>query len=243
MKTFKPLAIPLILLPMFAAGCYVAGSSQQIPEGINSYTDIRAYTFEPKTFFEALERGDEELFQPIPDWMGQPEVLLPGSVAWRQEDYLKLVNTLNQTTNQDTLEDWNVYWIRLSRDCADTPVGFDWFSITYFKAEGDQYVTRIVNVWSLRKEAAWAEGYDPRPFLFGWKSIDMKELKITADDALQIAEANGGQAFRQSVNNNCGISVRLMPNVEGKDWSVDYDGYFIVNVDPYSGTYRIVSRP
>lgn len=121
------------------------------------------------------------------------------------------------------------------RDCADTPVGFDLFLVTYFKAVGNRYATRQIEVWPLSKEAIWAGNANfPRPFLFGWKEIDLGKLKVTMDDALRMAEANGGKAARQAANNNCSITITLVPNVDDGNWHVYYDSTtFQFSVSPY----------
>ena len=91
----------------------------------------------------------------------------------------------------------------------------------------------------MKKEADWAEsaGY-PRPFPFGWKSIDLGKLKVTADMAFQMAEANDGKAARQSDQNNCIISILLSPNADYPNWgvyyySVDSRTIFALRLDPY----------
>jgi hypothetical protein len=43
---------------------------------------------------------------------------------------------------------------------------------------------------------------------------------ITVDEALNIAEINGGSQFRESVNHECEILVSYYP-----DDSLDYDGW------------------
>ena len=73
-----------------------------------------------------------------------------------------------------------------------------------------------------------------------WYTVDLTSYKITADDALQVAEENGGKEARSRVKNDCRILIRT-PNHENDDrWDVSY--YFGVNfemlVDPYSGQYQ-----
>jgi hypothetical protein len=98
----------------------------------------------------------------------------------------------------------------------------------------------------LAKEVDWGKGNTrfPRP-LFGWKSIDIKRLKVTAEGALQVAEMNGGKDARLAVGNKCRISLLLPSNISNGDWDVFYntDGtrtIFQVIINPYSGKYRIL---
>jgi len=229
----------IILLVLFGTGCYYDPAKDQeirYPR-LAVYHDIRPYTYDPKTILTVLDGGDGEIFQSLPDW-GQERIYPPGSFAWQQQDYIKITSTLNRFVTQDNLEGWSVYSINASRDCADTPLGFDNFAITYFKIVGDRYTTREMHVRALAKEADWAGNMDfPRPFPLGWASIDLEKLKVTADDALQIAEANGGKAARQRVNNACTIAVALAPNADDVNWGVYYFGgaatLFHFSIYPY----------
>jgi hypothetical protein len=238
-KMHKSLLIIMIFLFLFLTGCYDLSADQETRyPRFALYSDIRAYTYDPKTILVALDRGDETVFQPLLDW-GEERVFQPDSFAWQQQDYLKIANGLSWISNQDTLEEWSVFSINSSRDCADNPVGFDAFSITYFKTDGERYATREIVVKPLAKEIDWAGNMDfPRPFLFSWKSIDLEKLKVTTDDALQLAEANGGKAARQAVNNDCNILVALAPNADDTDLGVYYIGGRVIAFQ----LLRIVSK-
>jgi hypothetical protein len=62
-----------------------------------------------------------------------------------------------------------------------------------------------------------------RPPFFGWKDINLKEMTITAEEALRRAEASGGMSTRQSWNNTCEIFVSMWPEDFGRfDWRVNY---------------------
>jgi hypothetical protein len=216
----------LIFLVLFLTSCYDPGDQEsRYPSGISSYDDIRIYAFDPRTILTVQDQSDGAIFQPLPGWSDQGNIFQPGSFAWQQQDYLKVAGALNQIANQDNLEGWNLYSLSASRNCADTPIGFDRYWIIYFKTVAERYTTREMDIYPLQKEAVWAGNIDfPRPFPFGWKSVDLKKLKITADDALQRAETNGGMIARQAVNNACNIFIGLTPNADNGNWSVSYFG-------------------
>jgi hypothetical protein len=156
-KKFKPILLIMIFLALFITGCGDPRDQEPSrPMGHGSYGDIRGYDFDPKTILTALDRNDGEIFQPLPDWGLQEAVFPSDSFAWQQQDYLNVANALNRVASQDNLEGWNVYRIFASRDCADTPVGFDLFSITYFKSVEGRYATRQMDLRLLSKEADWA---------------------------------------------------------------------------------------
>jgi hypothetical protein len=247
------LVLLLLLLLLFITGCsmqpccYDPTKDQEIrfPSGhASGLGDLRIYSFDPNTILTELDQSDGTIFQPLSDY--QAPVFPSGTFPWRQQDYLKIANALNKFVTQDSLEGWSVYNLHSFRDCSDNPVGLDNFLITYFKIDGDQYIARGIEVWSLSKDAAiGGDMHFPRPFPIGWTDWhslpDLKGLKVTADEALQIAEAQGGKTFRGTVNNECSVFVSL-----GDRWYVTYspDGSgssFQVSIDLYSGEYRITS--
>lgn len=234
--------IPIILVLLTIVGCNDPFADQVIrfPTGLGDYNDIRHYSFEPEMIFSALAQGQEEIFKPSPTHL-ENNLFSSGSFPWRQQDYLKVAGALNQVVAKDTLDDWDMYLMSFDRDCADNPTGFDYAKIVYFKTDRNQYTAREVDVYPLAKEADWGgDTHFPRPFLFGWKSIDLEQLNITAEDALQIADSNGGRAARLAAKNKCYILVILSPNTDHENWDVYYYGasaatLFELRIDPYSG--------
>jgi len=73
------------------------------------------------------------------------------------------------------------------------------------------------------------------------------KFKVNAEDAVQIAEENGGREFRKAVSNSCSIVVALNPNPVDNGWLVAYFSNngavnYIININPYTGSYKI-SKP
>jgi len=251
-KNLVTSSVLMLLLLAFITGCYMEPccydptKDQEIrfPSNVGVFGDRRIYSFDPNTILTALDQSDGTIFQPLSDFQGP--VFPSGTFPWRQQDYLKIANALNKFAIQDSLEGWMLYDVHSFRDCSDDPVGLDNFFITYFKIDGDRYIARAIEIWPLSKEAYLGVDMSfPRPFPIGWTDWhslpDLKSLKVTADEALQIADANGGKVFRQTVNNECSIFVSL-----GDSWYVTYSPNgsgisFRVSIDLYSGEYRITS--
>lgn len=251
-KNLVTIPVLVILVLLFTTGCsaepccYDPTKDQEMhfpTGGASGFGDLRIYTFDPNTILTALDQNDGTIFQPLSDF--QAPVFPPGTFPWRQQDYLKIANALNKFAIQDSLEGWSVYNVHSFRDCSDDPVGFDNFSITYFKIDGERYIARAIEVWPLSKEADMGVDMSfPRPFPIGWSSwpsLDLKGLKVTSDEALQIAEAQGGKTFRGTVNNECGISASLRDS-----WYIRYGrsgsgSSFQISIDLYSGKYQIIS--
>jgi hypothetical protein len=247
-KTVKSILIVIGLLVLLTiVDCDPYTSPGSLPMGLGSYNDIQYFSFEPESVLTVLDQGTGETFKPLPATVDN-NLFSSGSFPWRQQDYLKIAGALNQVVAKDTLEDWKIFKLHFDRDCADNPTGFDYVNMTFFKTDGDQYSAREIDVYPLAKEADWGgDTHFPRPFLFGWKSIDLEKLKVTADDALQMAETNGGKEARLAEKNSCYILVMLSPNTDHENWGVYYYGdhsatLFAMTINPYSGEYQIISN-
>ena len=205
------------------------------PGYISSYNEAYHYTFEPETILAALERGETGLFQPIPNDI-EDNVYPPGSFPWHQQDYLKVANAIHNSR----LDGWQIAIWYFRRNCADNPIGFDFAELLYFNPEKNQHTE--IKIFPLSKSAAWGkdEYFEPPPF-FWRKSIDPRKIKITADDAIQIAEAHGGKDARLAFQNKCIITIDLYANTN--QWDVEYYrpdlDTFEITVNPYSGEYEI----
>ncbi len=100
-----------------------------------------------------------------------------------------------------------------------------------------EYTTREILVYPENGEVSWGDGaMFPHP-LFGWKSANLRQTTIGAEDALGVAEANGGQAYRESIENTCQTFVGLSGD---RGWYITYVGKggslgLALQIDPYSG--------
>jgi hypothetical protein len=98
----------------------------------------------------------------------------------------------------------------------------------------------------MRKAAEWmGTPHYPHPFLSAdWKSVDVENFKVTADDALLIADANGGRGARLAIQNHCKVLVGI-PNIDNENWKVEfYSGsttIFSMFINPLTGKYEIIN--
>jgi len=133
-----------------------------------------------------------------------------------------------------------------SGSCHDIENGLqDVYFVFYNILDSEDGKSRIVhniNIDPARSEInVWAEKYSP--LVMKWKAIDLEETNITADDALLIAETNGGREIRKSVDNECNISVSFSPVPGSFDgWEIRYyqnpGTLFELKVDPTNGEYE-----
>ena len=216
------------------------------PSGLGSYPERGKYRINPETILASLEQGDIDIFVPISatSELGYP-LFSPGSFPWKQSDYLKIANAVHQSVWQENLDGWRIYSMFYFIECQDYPIGFDGGEITFFRPtpNGPSYDIRTVIINPLSGEVEWGGASYPRT-MFGWKSINLSELKITADIAFDVAEENGGRETRLEIENACRILLIFKPNGDNDGWSVIYsDGsqfYFNIEINPYTGQYRVI---
>jgi hypothetical protein len=133
--------------------------------------------------------------------------------------------------------------MRYSLDCAEVTNGPQSAFFMYFKVitndTSKSRIERYITIDPAKQGITTAETRitPARP---GNESIEVGELKLTADDILQIAEDNGGFVARNAIQNDCQINFVLSPNAIYPGWRVDYsnssDPYIIsFEIDPQTG--------
>jgi hypothetical protein len=201
-----------------------------------------SFLIDPKTILESLENGETDVFTPN---LGQvdgelPDVVFEGAINWKPSDFMMITEALNRKVWKDNLDDWQLYNMVFFMDCQDNPGGFERGFMTYFRGFL-AYEVRDFSIMPRNTYVGWGGGADyPRP-LFGWKSIDLDKLGVDAMDALVIAEGNGGKNYRLKSNNECRITLSLMPEMY-KNWDVTYlidnSPEFSVTIDPFTGEIK-----
>jgi hypothetical protein len=208
---------------------------------LSGYPDTGSYKFDSETILEALDRGDLDVFVPSSTPLAHP---IPSS--WKQTDYLTIANALHRYVWKETLEDLTLHDLMFYGDCQSDPIKFDVINFTYYKTIPIlQYTARMIVIYPLNGEVAWGGGANyPRSIFEKWKGINLQMLKITADDALQIAEDNGGREAHLSINNGCRVHISLSSN--DQYWHVTYSderayNIFEIIIDAYTGEHKILN--
>jgi hypothetical protein len=257
----KKKMIQPIIITTFIILCLILGISissglfeeqiQRYPTTISSLGDTGNYMIDPETILESLDRGETNVFMPE---IATPEFYTPpdgGTYSWSQADYWEIASALHQFVWGESVDDWSLFRMMFYTNCADNLRGFAIGDFVYFKPVLNhwtiRYTAREIVIHPLVNSISWGGNRNyPRPLL-GWKSVDLKKLTVTADDAIQIAEENGGRDARLSVENKCSIDLSVGFNPRGDGWSVDYaqtDGtpIFGIEIDPYTGEYKIIDE-
>jgi hypothetical protein len=193
--------------------------------------------FNPQTILSSLDQGKTDLFTPLLIDPNTLDVYYPG-IAWTQSDFLRVGNALSQKIWHEPLDldGWDVYFILVSGACNDNFSGFDDFEITYYKTikTGWEtvYTARHIDLIPGTGVARWA-GDDnfSTPFIFGWQNIELTKFKTTPEQAVRIADENGGKAGRLN-DDKCQVSVSTIEN----DWFVGYSRTQLnIFINPFTG--------
>jgi len=236
----------LALIVTVSACQLIEEQGRQYPSTIGTFSETGAYVINPTTILDSLNHGETNVFAPVLATPNDDSILPSDSIYWAQADYLKIANALSQFIWNETLDDWLVYYLVFERNCDDHPGGFYSADIIYYKTIGvgwqKKYTARWIQIYPLASIVYWGGDTD-FPSSNGWVAIDLRKFKITADDALRIAEENGGDRLRSKVQNVCNISIDLPNNDKDISWDIRYNSnpFFEIIVDPYSGKYELLS--
>ena len=233
MKRWLLLLLKLILVPIGLFVIYITiilvdvaeeeRNANADPMNFGSFNIVESSMIDPATILSSINLGDQNLFNFEP---GFPPDDLPfvSSVEWTQEDFLNLATSIFHAAWNESTNEWILYGMGFYTRCDDI-LGFSDGDIYFLQETADRkkYSGRGISIDLEYGYVMWGgDTYRRRPF-FGWKVINLKEMTVTAEEALRRAEARGGMEFRRSIENKCKIFVQLWPEVSGRyDWRVDY---------------------
>ncbi|MBL8079554.1 MAG: hypothetical protein JNM55_16430 [Anaerolineales bacterium] len=159
-----------------------------------------------------------------------------------------IANALHQFVWQESLEGWQLILARHEiEQCHDIKGGFDSALYYFYKPKEDDYVVRELWITPLYGEVSVNENH--YSYTGDWKSMELEKMKVnSADNALLIAEQNGGANARATSKEGCyRISVYLEPDIKYNllshpfnlydwGWEICYylDNYSCMKVDPYT---------
>jgi len=221
------------------------------PGYLDSYPETGYFKINPETILRSLSQGNADVFMPSLEDPNSVEPLTHGSFSWAQGDFLQVASALGQLIWKDpmSLEDWSVDNVIFRTDCRDHLNGFDFAGITYFRpiaVNGKKfYTTRHIEIDLYYGIVRWGSGaIYSRPILLKWKSFNFAEANFTADDALQIAEKNGGKERRLEVENKCAVYIGSPQNNNHNNWYLSYlmpPDFVNYLIDLDTGEYKISS--
>lgn len=147
------------------------------------------------------------------------------AVTWSQREFETIRLSFIEQVLRDAPERWEMAHMTFRLDCRDVGVGKQVGVFLMFRNSGDflhkARVERHLGVFPQDRVITYWEVLEEVPELQPLTAIDMKRVKISADQALQIAERNGGSAKRGEVRDDCGIDVYML-GWQGNQWRVEY---------------------
>jgi hypothetical protein len=213
------------------------------PDFLGDYPDDRwgFYQFNPQTILASLDQGKTDIFTPLLADPNDVDVEYD-DIKWTQSDFLRVANALNQRVWNEPLDldNWSVYNVFFGGDCDDNFDGFNEFTITYYKRVkigwDMVYTARHLDLIPWKGMAKWGgDGEFSYIFIFPWRNIELTKFKTTAEDAVRIADENGGKATRSN-DKNCSVHVY----VDESSWDISYDTTTPLNVfiSPFTGEVK-----
>ena len=217
------------------------------PEG--ALDNLVVYSINPNTILTDLNHQELNVFRPSESDLAEytPPIWPSGSFSWNEEDYLKIANALHLYYWKEPLTNWHLIHASFQIDqCKDIFDKVDSASLLFYQTQDAGYVVHGVWIDPLRGEVTVGDNL----FLNTgeWKEINLSEAKVkSVDDALMIAERNGGQSARLRVKNECDVSVLFAPYVISHlfadsewGWSILYQTnasriLFETTINPYTG--------
>jgi hypothetical protein len=221
------------------------------PLGFDEHPDVllkknEYYMFDPQTVLEDTIEGKPILLTLLP---GEPETTSNSSpaVLWKQTDYLKVVDATFLSVWGESSEGWKLDEMSARADCAEVDLGFRRMYFTFVKVRKNEkteeffLVKRDIAILS-GENLIWiyeTETIPVTPLRLLDKGLDVDTI-IPAEEAIRIAEENGGRSARARID-RCTISADLVKGANDDDWLVSYysdHNFFWMEVDEKTGEIR-----
>jgi hypothetical protein len=216
---------------------------------------IQNFTIEPDKLLDSIAQGKPNVFTPVDT---EPPVKPPSeqiSVSWTQADYLYIAETLHEQVWGESLDGWQIRYMGFKLTCREADIGLQNGTFDYFKIvktnNVESRLERFIDI-DPRFDTAYVREAEYIPVLVEWKSIDQEKMTISADDALKIAEKNGGKEKRLSLENACNIDISIVPNSNtNNDWNIRYskkgegvvhEDVFTVNINMTTGEITFIGK-
>lgn len=198
--------------------------SLRMTVSLGSYSRYGAYKIDPETILVSLEHENTNVFEPLLEDPRDVEELTDISISWTQADYLRIFSALSKLVWDDGMDPqvWSISDIDFSGGCIDEGCDpFHYARMVYFKKVGLSYTTRFMDIQPYFGLVRWGDGANYlQPIWRKWKGIEFARAKVTAEDALRIAEENGGRKKRLSASGNrCPVEV-YSSRSDPENWNV-----------------------
>lgn len=212
------------------------------------------YAINPATTLISISQGQiEDAF--IPHSAETFDENNKQTIHWSADEYFLVAWSLNQVVGNGSVDDWNIKRVIFDYDCVNTGMGFERGRIRLFKvgiiAGKESRTVLDIDLMPTNKVIRIGEGIYS-PIVEKWDALDLNNIKISAEQAIKIAEQNGGKNARNKVANECFVSIDLLTGglVGYNGWTVSYrvfnaysslETMFEVLIDPQNGNFQVVT--
>lgn len=248
MTKVRFITLTFIAVFMMTSGCYSQADNAKEIEKNNEY---RSYVINSMTILESLDSGDTNVFKLLEATPKASTSQPSRSVSWQQADYFRVAQALHQQSRQEPLGEQNLYSMSFTMDCAEIEQGTfrdATFSSFTTIANGNEE-TRVEYSIVIKPSENLIRTYKGEftPNLKTKEPLNLTHYRISAEEALQIAEKNGGGEVRLSYKNICEIYLRA-PVSNARGWEVSYSNnrsgiwqtIFDISIDSESGTFIVL---
>lgn len=212
-----------------------------------TYSENFYFEIDPETILDRLSQGQNGIFKSLPKLPDGTPLKSDKQVLWSQNNYLKIAKVYHDYVWKESIEQWGMENIGFRMLCADVGFGpqegiFRFIKTVNTKKQGKILYFSTVSIEPWRKSiGVWKEEFDP--MIQQRKMYNLLDYKINAEEALQIAENNGGSQARLSVDDKCQINLILSPGSRYNGWQVGYQTLnrgrlFDIDIDPITGYFQ-----
>jgi hypothetical protein len=201
---------------------YVNKEYYKRPFDFNNYGRDGYYKFNPQTILSSLEHEDKNVFEPLSTIPSKVEKITDTSISWTQADYLRVFSAFSKLVWNDSMDSkvWKIYYVDFVGNCFDDVCNLHNALIVYFTISANSYTTRIIEIQPSFGLVRWGDKTS-YPLVRQWEGVELSPKRITAEDALKIAEENGGKEIRLKAPNKYMVTVHAWES-KNNNWQVQY---------------------
>lgn len=198
-----------------------------------------------------ITNGEKIKFTLLPELPSKNPESFSNLQSWHFEDYLIIAEAFHKTILGESLEDWDLSQIDAIRDCKFYDKGYDFNNFIFFKEftklNNSYRSVHLINIVPTENYINITEE-EYFPIKKNWKPIKYKDIKISPESALLIAEKVGGKEYRIKNLNDCRIHITLKTDEEnGIKWQFIYrttinkkPEEFQILVNTMNGNFEII---
>lgn len=259
-KTVIWATISLLFLVVFGIyiilenATYLDWGEYKVPEyPVGGSDSVSIYTINSQTILSSLEAGSKSIFTQRPLVVEDSTMIWQyGSLTWKQDDYINIATRFHQFVWGETLEDWLVYNATFYIYNYPKPGGIEYAHLVFYKRQNNEYIVHTITIKPLYNQiiAGSAIYHDEDK----WRGFDLNKLAIrNVDDALLIADENGGHELCRDNKSHCSVGIWLDSTLNESNiwgliplytyewsWNVTYydesqNHIFDIKIDPFTG--------